>query len=183
MFYVGSLEEKHLEAVTLHGKRGGFMFGLSDIPTFIWAIFISLPVVSLIHEAGHYLTARIFGGKLKFTIGQGKVIFQSGDFEIRRVFFLDSWCQVEELNVSNKFSHALVYAGGVLFNLLSIFIVNSLLHLGIFQEHIFFYQFVYFSLYYMVYALIPVEVGKGNPTDGKAIYDVLKHGINKDPLD
>jgi hypothetical protein len=26
-------------------------------------------------------------------------------------------------------------------------------------------------------------IGKGNPTDGKAIYDVLKHGINKDPLD
>ena len=159
------------------------MFGLSDIPTFIWAFFITVPVVSLIHEAGHYLFARLMGGKLKFTIGQGKLLFCRGDFEIRSIFFLDSWCQIEKLNVQNKASHALVYFGGSLFNITTILIVNGLLHLGILQEHIFFYQFVYFSLYYMVYALLPVEYGKGNPSDGKAIYDVFKHGIKEDPLD
>ncbi|UCZ54036.1 M50 family metallopeptidase [Bacillus shivajii] len=159
------------------------MFTLSDIPTFIWAFAIILPLVMLIHESGHYVMARFFGGKMKFTLGRGKVIFKLGDFEIRRVYFLDSWCQIDELEVSNRWSHALVYLGGSIFNLITIFILNALITYGVLEPHIFFYQFVYFSLYFIFFALLPVEYGEGHPSDGKAVYDVIRHGTKRDPLD
>ncbi|WP_096187847.1 M50 family metallopeptidase [Evansella halocellulosilytica] len=159
------------------------MFTWSDIPTFIWAFAFILPLVMVIHETGHYLMARLFGGKIKFILGRGKVIFKIGDFEIRRVYFLDSWCQIDELQFSNRWSHALVYFGGSLFNLLTILILNSLISNGFLEPHIFFYQFVYFSLYFMFFALLPVEYGEGHPSDGKAIFDVLRYGTKKAPLE
>ncbi|WP_026690970.1 site-2 protease family protein [Alteribacter aurantiacus] len=159
------------------------MFGWSDIPTAILAFFVILPMVMLIHELGHYLLTRLFGGKIAFTLGRGKVIFKLGGIEVRRVYFLDSWCQIKELKVSNRWSHALVYMGGPLFNIFTIIIINSSIHMGWVEPHILFYQFVYFSLYFTFFALLPVEYGKGHPSDGKAIYDVLKYGTGKDPLE
>ncbi|WP_096439579.1 M50 family metallopeptidase [Alteribacter populi] len=156
------------------------MFGWSDIPTFIWALFVILPIVSLIHELGHFLFTRLFGGKLDFSLGRGKIIFKLGEFEIRRVYFLDSWCQIKELKVNNRWSHAIVYLGGPLFNIGSVVIINSSIHAGVLPAHILFYQFVYFSLYFAFFSLLPVEYGEGQPSDGKAIYDVLRHGTSKD---
>ncbi|TMW70632.1 hypothetical protein [Alteribacter natronophilus] len=159
------------------------MFGWSDIPSAIWAFFIILPLVALIHELGHYAFTRLFGGKIAFTLGRGKLLFKMGGFELRRVYFLDSFCQIKELKVSNRLSHALVYLGGPLFNLLTIIIVNSLIHAGFLPPHMVFYQFAYFSLYFMFFALLPVEYGEGHPSDGKALYDVLRYGTGRDPLD
>ncbi|PYZ96870.1 hypothetical protein CR205_14430 [Alteribacter lacisalsi] len=159
------------------------MFGWSDIPSAIWAFFIVLPLVSFIHELGHYAVTRLFGGKISLTIGRGKLLFKLGGFELRRVYFVDSFCQIKELKVSNRLTHALVYLGGPLFNLLTIVIVNSLIHAGVIEPHMVFYQFAYFSLYFIFFALIPIEFGKGYPSDGKALYDVLKYGTDKDPLE
>ncbi|RNA67041.1 site-2 protease family protein [Alteribacter keqinensis] len=158
------------------------MFGWSDVPTAIWAFFVILPLVSLIHELGHYLFTRLFGGKIKFCLGRGKILFKLGGIEVRRVYFLDSWCQIDKLSVSNKWSHTIVYLGGPLFNIATVIVINSSIHMGLLEPHILFYQFVYFSLYFTFFSLLPVDYGDGNPSDGKAIYDVIKHGTARDPL-
>ncbi|UTR13945.1 hypothetical protein MM221_15205 [Salipaludibacillus sp. LMS25] len=159
------------------------MFGWDDIPTLIISLLIILPIVAFVHESGHFLITYLFGGKMKFVLGRGKLLYKNGDFEIRRVYFLDSWTQLEELNVNNRWTHAIVYLSGSLFNIITVLIVNGLIHIDVLPPHLFFYQFVYFSLYYVCFALLPVEFGEGNPSDGKAFYDVLKYGPEKGPLD
>lgn len=64
------------------------MFGLNDIPKFFLAFFLVLPIISLIHEAGHVFFAWLMGGKnIKVTIGSGKVLFQIGMLEVRKYYF------------------------------------------------------------------------------------------------
>lgn len=133
--------------------------------------------MAFIHELGHFLTTYLFGGKMKFVLGRGKLLFKNGDFEIRRVYFLDSWTQLEKLDVDNRWSHATIYLSGALFNLASVIIMNSLIHADILPPHLFFYQYGYFSIYFMFFSLLPVQFGEGLPSDGKAIYDVFKYGI------
>ncbi|MGJ9384946.1 site-2 protease family protein [Salipaludibacillus sp. CF4.18] len=159
------------------------MFGWEDIPTFIVAFFVVLPLVAFIHESGHFILTYLFGGKMRFTIGRGRIFFKRGDFEIRRIYFLDAWTQLEKLEVDNRWSHAIIYAGGSAFNLITVILINSLIHAGVLQPDLFFYQFVYFSVYYIFFAIIPVNFGEGHATDGKEIYDVLRYGTEKGPLE
>ncbi|QKS70560.1 hypothetical protein FLK61_27815 [Paenalkalicoccus suaedae] len=159
------------------------MFGWSDIPQLILAFGVVFPLVAFIHELGHFTTTWLFGGKMKFTLGRGKLLFKRGDFEIRRMYFLDSWTQLESLNVNNKWSHAVVYASGSIFNLIPVFILNSLIHNGILEPTLFFFQFAYFSVYFVVFALLPVQFAEDQPSDGKALIDLVKYGKAKGPLE
>ncbi len=89
---------------------------------------------------------------------------------------MDSFCNYGELKYDNRVSNALIYAGGSIFNLASIFIVNTLIVKDILSENIFLYQFVYFSTYYVFFALIPVRYSDNHLSDGMAIYKVLRYG-------
>ncbi|MDQ0483670.1 site-2 protease family protein [Guptibacillus hwajinpoensis] len=64
------------------------MFTLNDIPMFFVNFFVILPIVTLVHEAGHVLIARVFGGKVKFCIGTGRTLFQIEQLEIKRNYFM-----------------------------------------------------------------------------------------------
>ena len=106
-------------------QKGGIkVFGLNDLPKFVWSFCLVLPLVSFVHQLGHSVMAIIFGGKVDFTIGRGKTILKMGKFKIKSVYFLDSFCKYENLKNDSRISHAVVYAGGVLFNLLTIFIIS-----------------------------------------------------------
>ncbi|MCI3987191.1 hypothetical protein MMJ63_20645, partial [Bacillus vallismortis] len=70
----------------------------------------------------------------------------------------------------------LVYAGGSLFILRSIFAVNLLIIHSVLKPNVFFYQFVYFSTYYVFFALLPVRYSEKMSSDGLAIYKVLRYG-------
>ncbi|MEH7035887.1 site-2 protease family protein, partial [Priestia megaterium] len=133
------------------------MFGLNDLPKFVWSFCLVLPLVSFVHQLGHSVMAIIFGGKVDFTIGRGKTILKMGKFKIKSVYFLDSFCKYENLKNDSRISHAVVYAGGVLFNVLTIFIINGLIMANILPEDIFCYQFVYFSVYYVIFSLLPIQ--------------------------
>ncbi|HEY9577352.1 MAG TPA: hypothetical protein VIR64_06750 [Pseudobacillus sp.] len=152
------------------------MFTFKDMVTFFWAFFITLPSTLIIHTGGHIFFAWLFGGATKLTVGRGKVIFSFRKIEVRKFYFVDAACFYEELRREKRWKHALIYAGGPLFNILSIIVINGLIHLDYLPKHLFFYQFVYFSLYLIFFSLIPIDYGKENPSDGKAIYDVLKYG-------
>ena len=152
------------------------MFSWDDMVTFCWAFFIVLPLTSFVHAAGHTFFIVLFGGKPVLTMGRGKKLFSLGTFHFHSLYFIDASCQYSEIKNKTRWKYALIYAGGVIFNALSILIVNSLIHLGIWPKHIFFYQFAYFSVYFIFFALLPIDFGKDNPSDGKALYTVLKKG-------
>ncbi|WNS79443.1 hypothetical protein RRU94_18100 [Domibacillus sp. DTU_2020_1001157_1_SI_ALB_TIR_016] len=152
------------------------MFSLDDMGAFIWAFFITLPLTLLIHTAGHAFFARLFGSKTSLVIGRGAKLCRVKNLEIRRFYFIDSACHYDDLKRDRRWKHALIYAGGPIFNLLSIFVVNGLIYHGILPPHLFFYQFVYFSIYLVFFSILPIDYGRERPSDGKAIYDVLKFG-------
>ena len=52
------------------------MFGWSDMPKLLFSFLIVIPLVSVIHQLGHSLMAIILGGRVDFTIGQGRTIFR-----------------------------------------------------------------------------------------------------------
>lgn len=152
------------------------MFSWDDMITFFGALFIVLPLTSFIHAAGHTFFAVLFGGKPKLAMGRGKKLFSIGSFHVHSLYFVDASCHYDKIKNDSRWKYALIYGGGVIFNALSILIVNSLIHLGIWPKHLFFYQFVYFSVYFIFFSLLPIEYGEDHPSDGKALYTLLKKG-------
>lgn len=159
------------------------LFTLKDMTTFIFAFFVTLPIVALIHALGHLFFAKIFGGKIKLYLGKGKPLFRLGILEIRLLYFFDSECHYQQLKINNKLSHFLVHAGGIIFNLIAIFLVNSAIYAGFLFKHIFFYQFVYFSVYYIFFALLPIKYGKNHYSDGMSILTIIRTGKKPDLFD
>ena len=159
------------------------MFTLSDIPMFFVNFFIILPIVTLVHEAGHVLVARIFGGRIKFCIGTGKKLFDIGPLEVRKKYFMEGWCQYSKLSYNKTWAHISIYLGGSLFNLLLILIINYLILTDVLPEALVFRQFVYFSFYFIFFSLMPYKNDNGKPSDGMAIFDVVRYGKAEDPID
>ncbi|MFQ3542863.1 hypothetical protein Q7A53_02175 [Halobacillus rhizosphaerae] len=159
------------------------MFTLSDIPMFFINFFIILPIVTLVHEAGHVCVARLFGGKVKFCIGTGETLFHIGPLEIKRKYFMEGWCQYEALTYNKTWAHVAIYLAGSGFNLLVILILNSLMSANILPVTLFFYQYAYFSIYFIFFSLFPYRNGEGKPSDGMAVFDVIRYGKAVDPID
>ncbi|WP_273854201.1 site-2 protease family protein [Guptibacillus spartinae] len=159
------------------------MFTLSDIPMFFVNFFIILPIITLLHEAGHVLVARVFGGKIKFCIGTGKTIFHIGPLEVKKKYFMEGWCQYEDLSYNKTWAHVAIYAAGSLFNIIVILILNALIYAEVLPVDLFFYQFTYFSIYFIFFSLMPYRNDAGKPSDGMAIIDVIRYGKAQDPID
>lgn len=152
------------------------MFEVSDIPKFLLAFFIVMPIISFLHEGGHVFFAWLMGGKnIKVTIGTGKVISRIGMLEIRQYYFWYGLCTFENLKRNERFSNILIFAGGVLFNLLGMVVVVVLAENEIIETGMLTYQFTYFSLYYIVFALLPMPYPDGNYSDGKVILDLIRN--------
>lgn len=152
------------------------MFGWSDMPKLLFSFLIVIPLVSVIHQLGHSLMAICLGGRIDFTIGQGRTIFRWKKIKIKSIYFLHSFCIYEKLKYDNRFTHACVYAGGTIANLASILLVYGLIMWGVLSKNLFSYQFVYFSIYYIVFSLLPFEYSETSLSDGRAIYDALRYG-------
>ncbi|ADF38628.1 site-2 protease family protein [Priestia megaterium] len=152
------------------------MFGWSDMPKLLFSFLIVIPLVSVIHQLGHSLMAIILGGRVDFTIGQGRTIFRWKKIKIKSIYFLHSFCIYEKLKYDNRFTHACVYAGGTIANLASVLLVYGLIMWGVLSKNLFSYQFVYFSIYYIVFSLLPFEYSETSLSDGRAIYDALRYG-------
>jgi len=152
------------------------MFGWSDMPKLLFSFLIVIPLVSVIQQLGHSLMAIILGGRIDFTIGQGRTIFRWKKIKIKSIYFLHSFCIYEKLKYDNRFTHACVYAGGTIANLASILLVYGLIMWGVLSKNLFSYQFVYFSIYYIVFSLLPFEYSETSLSDGRAIYDALRYG-------
>lgn len=159
------------------------MFSWEDTWVLVISLFVLLPMITIIHQLGHAFFVWIFGGKTRLVIGTGKPLFSIGPVEIRRIYFWHAFNQFEKIEHDTTAARVLIYLGGPLFNLLSIFVVNGLIMSGVMDEHMFWYYFAYFSVYYMFFALFPARYSKDQPSDSMAIYDLLKYGKSKDPLE
>ncbi len=156
------------------------MFGLSDIPKFFLAFFIVLPLISFLHEFGHVFFAWLMGGKnIKVVIGTGDVIFRKGMVELRKYYFWYGLCTFDNLKRNRRFSNILIFSGGALFNGISVVAVILLIENNVLEASMLTYQFTYFSLYYIFFALLPMRYPGGNYSDGKIILDLL---LNKKHL-
>ena len=151
------------------------MFGINDIPKFLLAFFLVLPVISILHESGHVFFAWLMGAKnIRVTVGSGKPIFKHGILEIRQFYFWYGFCTFENIKRKKKFAHILIFSGGVLFNLLSTIAAISLVENKVLEAGMLTYQFTYFSMYYIFFALLPMVYPSGNYSDGKIILRLLK---------
>lgn len=152
------------------------MFGISDLPKFFLAFFLVMPLISILHEGGHVFFAWLMGGKnIKVSVGTGKPIFNWGMIEVRKYYFWYGLCTFENLRVNSRWSNILVFGGGSLFNLIGVLAVMILVEQQLIDTNMFTYQFTYFSLYYIFFALFPMPYPDGNYSDGKIILDLLRN--------
>jgi hypothetical protein len=152
------------------------MFGIDDIPKFFLAFFLVLPVISFLHEAGHVFFAWLMGGKnIKVTVGTGDVIFRMGMLEVRKYYFWYGLCSFDNLKRNQRFSNILIFSGGVLFNAVSAIAVMYLVEAGTVEASMLTYQFTYFSMYYIFFALLPMPYPDGSYSDGKHILDLIRN--------
>lgn len=150
------------------------LFGINDLWKFFLSFFLVLPIVTVIHEMGHYFFAKLFGGKVIVHIGTGNILFKFGSMRIRKLYFYDGWCEYISLSKkASKLDKVLVYLGGSLFNILSIFILNTLILNDFLEPSIFYYQFTYFSFYFLFFSLFPINHLNGCPSDGMAVLNLL----------
>ncbi|WP_121610902.1 site-2 protease family protein [Mesobacillus foraminis] len=151
------------------------MFGLADFWRFLWSLLLIYPLVIFIHELGHAFFVKLLGGNFRLMIGRGRQLFKKGPFSLHVMYFLDSYCEYAKLKWNNRLTHFLVHAGGILFNLASVLILNLLISNGYLEERKVFEQFSYFSVWLSVFSLVPVDYGDENYSDGLAIYFVLRY--------
>ncbi|MGY2132936.1 site-2 protease family protein [Hymenobacter sp. HD11105] len=152
------------------------MFGVNDIPKFFLAFFLVLPVISFLHEAGHVFFAWLLGGKnIKVTVGSGTVLFRVGMLEVRQYYFWYGQCTFDNLRYNHRLAHVLIFAGGSLFNAVAAVVVVYLIESGRLEASMLTYQFTYFSLYYIFFALLPMPYPDGNYSDGKVILNLIRN--------
>lgn len=151
------------------------MFEVSDIPKFFLAFFLVLPVISFLHEAGHVFFALLMGGKnIKVSIGSGDVIFSIGMLEVRKYYFWYGLCTFDNLRRNHRLANILIFSGGALFNAAAAVAVVKLIENNMLEPSMVTYQFTYFSLYYIFFALLPMPYPDGSMSDGKAIMDLIR---------
>ncbi|WP_019415394.1 hypothetical protein [Paenisporosarcina sp. TG20] len=158
------------------------MFEFNDLWKFFFAFFLVLPLVTIVHQLGHMFFAHIFGGRVNMHIGSGKILIKVGPLHIRRLYFYDGWCEFITLTKRGlKWQLILIYAGGSIFNIGSILILNGLIFFREIDPNIFLYQFVYFSFYFVFFSLFPVWHGE-NPSDGMAVWNLIRNkAFNNNP--
>ncbi|MBM7840031.1 hypothetical protein JOC54_003311 [Alkalihalobacillus xiaoxiensis] len=159
------------------------MFGFMDLLQLFMSALIILPIVTVIRESGYYVTAVLLGAKNKrLVVGSGPLLFSMKTIEVRRYFFMFSWMEYDELNPSSRFWHGFIYASPILSCAVVAIAVNSLLAASIIPDNMFWSSFMFYIFYFMLFDLIPVYLPDGQPTNGRAIFDLIWHGERSDFL-
>lgn len=153
------------------------MFGLLDFLYIMVSIFIILPLVSMIHEIGHLFFAFLFKAKNQtLDIGCGKPVFKIGRLCFRKYYFFYSWCQFERLENNSKLNYILVYAGPMIFNIFAAIMINGLVQYDLIAAQKFWNLFVYYSIYFVLFDVIPMRYPDGQPSNGLVVFEMLKYG-------
>lgn len=138
-----------------------------------------VPICTFIHELGHALFVKLFGGKvIQVEIGTGPVLFQIGSVAFKRMFFVGGFCIFEWPNGKkvSKFEEFLVFFGGVAMNALLIVILYFLrVHFHIKSDIIGHLNFINFFM--IILCLVPFKLSIQNNrqiiSDGKRIFELF----------
>ncbi|MAG89098.1 site-2 protease family protein [Zunongwangia profunda] len=146
-----------------------------DLLKLCLAFFVIMPAISVFHEFGHVIAAKILGAKnIKIIIGSGKIIFNSKYIELRKYYFYYGYCYFENIDDKSKWRNLFIYSGGAIGNIMIALSLMYAIKNEMLTSSIFTYQFLYFSLYYIFFALFPMSYPDGNYSDGKIIYHLIK---------
>lgn len=157
------------------------MFSPTDWFRLLMAALFILPIVTIIRESGYYLAATLLKGENKhLIIGSGPTLFKVSTVEVRRYFFMYSWMEYDELKPGNRFWHGLIYAAPILTTGTVAILVNSLVLNEVLPANIFWTTFIFYCFYYVLFDVIPVYLPDGQPTNGRAIFDLIWHGERSD---
>lgn len=144
------------------------------------ALFI-LPLVTVIRESGYYLAVSVLGGtNKKLIIGSGPVLLTFHTIEVRRYFFMYSWMEYDELRPSTRLWHGFIYFSPILTTAVFAITVNWLVLEGILPNNIFWSTFIFYCFYFVLFDVVPVYLPDGQPTNGRAIFDLIWHGERSD---
>lgn len=150
------------------------MFGFNELLRLLVAIFFILPIVTTIRETGYYIVATLLGAtEKKLIIGSGPTMLRLKTIEIRRYFFMYSWVEYDEVRPKSRFWTVLLYASPILSNMTVGLTVNFLVGQGILASNIFWQTFLFYVFYYVLFDMLPVYLPDGQPTNGRAIFDLL----------
>ncbi|UII57817.1 hypothetical protein LS684_03050 [Cytobacillus spongiae] len=153
---------------------------MEDFIKFLQGFFIVFPIVTFVHLMGHTFFVFLFGGKgIRIFIGCGDKLWGTRGLELRKFYFWYGGCEFKSLRVNHRISHSLIFIGGSLFNLISIFVVNKLVEVQVLEDSMLWYQFIYFSFYFIFFALFPMDLPDGYPSDGKAIYSIWSSKVKE----
>ncbi|GAK14047.1 hypothetical protein [Geomicrobium sp. JCM 19039] len=157
------------------------MFNATDWIRLFMAVLIILPLATTIREMGYYLAATLLRSKKKkLIIGSGPVLFTIPTVEVRRYFFMYSWMEYEELTLNSRFWHGFIYASPIITTGVCAIVLNALVLEGVLEENIFWSTFIFYCFYYVFFDIVPVYLPDGQPTNGRAIYDLIRHGERSD---
>ncbi|WP_176330371.1 hypothetical protein [Oceanobacillus rekensis] len=157
------------------------MFGFVDFLILAMSVFIILPIVSLFRELGYLIAGKIFGvKKATITIGSGPKLLRFGMFEVRRFYFMYSWCHYDSLERDSKIAHIFIYASPILSNLFIALGINALLANDLLEYETFWNQFIFYAFYFMLFDAIPMYYPDGQPSNGRVIYDLIRYGKRSD---
>ncbi|MGJ9459503.1 hypothetical protein [Oceanobacillus sp. CF4.6] len=157
------------------------MFGLMDFLKLTISIFIILPIVSMIREVGYLIAGKIFGVKeASITIGSGPYLFKFWIFEVRRFYFMYSWCHYDSLERDTKIAHIFIYASPILANLFVALGINALLANNLLEYETFWNQFIFYAFYFLLFDAIPMYYPDGQPSNGRVVYDIIRYGRRSD---
>lgn len=139
------------------------------------AIFIFQPLSVLIHESGHAFFIKLFGGKVhKLEIGIGDPLFSIGLVQVNKQFFIMGLCRGDSnVNQNEKIKLSLIALGGVIFNLISIFLL-ILIKVNTKHHHFLDGYFFGFTSILILSALVPVTYFTGYKSDGRVLIDIWK---------
>jgi len=94
-------------------------------------IFIICPFVNFFSYLGSVFFIRLFGGKVKGIIGNGKTVFRLRNIEVRSRYFYGYEYYFENLKYKSVFNKVLIQLGGIIFKVLLLGILLFLLNMEI----------------------------------------------------
>lgn len=136
-------------------------------------IFIFMPFITLIHELGHVFFGKLFNiNILSVTLGIGPILFKVRNLKIRLLYFFYGFTEYEKIDL-NFHKQIIFLLGGIIFNLLSIFILRFLIYLNIINRYIF-VPFITFSEVLIILSILPIKYFNKFISDSLQIYNLIK---------
>lgn len=158
-------------------------------------LFLTFPMVSLLHEWGHYVTAKGLGMKVpKIQLGTGKALskWYMGETEIEYNWncFFGGHTFIQDAEYFSRTKQMIVIVAGVLLSLMMYAISWNLLKVvelaktPLLTDWL--YIFMMMSLYMGVVHLFPFRKGIkrdfiGHPSDGLTLFYIFKNPVKERP--